>query len=224
MKFSTSLLDAPEQFFACLEYGLQQSPPGREAQRHMAPPTHRLQPEPGITPQQAAVLVPLHTNEGEVSLLLTLRQENLRHHGGEISFPGGAMEPTEQSFTETALREAQEEIHLAPATVQVLGDLTPLYIPPSHNLMHPVVGRLTQRASWSTNPAEVQEILSVPLRRLLSPETARRKIQIRRGETRVIPCYQVGEYCIWGATAMVLSELLFLIQRLAGGIHSCSLS
>jgi 8-oxo-dGTP pyrophosphatase MutT (NUDIX family) len=190
----------------------------------MAPPARRLQPEPGITPHQAAILVPLHTNEGEVSLLLTLRQENLRHHGGEISFPGGAMEPTEQSFTETALREAREEIHLSPEAVQVLGNLTPLYIPPSHNLVHPVVGRLTQHASWSINTAEVQEILSVPLRRLLAPETARRKIQIRRGETRVIPCYQVGEYCIWGATAMVLSELLFLIQRLAGEIHSCSLS
>ena len=222
MKFSTSLLAAPEQFFADLAWGLRQSLPGREAQRHMAPPSRRLEPEPGSTPRQAAVLVPLHTNEGEVSLLLTLRQENLRHHGGEISFPGGAMEPTEHSFTETALREAQEEIHLSPAAVQVLGDLTPLYIPPSHNLVHPVVGWLTQRASWSTNPAEVQKIFSVPLRRLLAPETARRKIQIRHGETRVIPCYQVGEHCIWGATAMVLSELLFLIQKSAGRKHTCS--
>jgi 8-oxo-dGTP pyrophosphatase MutT (NUDIX family) len=157
----------------------------------------------------------LYLNEGQLNLLFTRRQASLQHHSGEISFPGGGREAQDADLVETALREAQEEVGLLPPSVRVLGELTPLYIPPSRNLVHPIVGWVRGRPKFVINPGEVDCVIEVPVRRLLQPETVHEFTWHREGETYAAPCYRHNGDCIWGATAMILSEFLVLLERIA---------
>lgn len=185
--------------------------PGRQAQQLMAPAPRRYDPEPGSSPRHSAVLLPLHPEGDAVYITLMKRQENHQHHGGEISFPGGAVEPADKDVIQTALREAHEELDIQPGDVEVLGLLTPLYIAPSHNLVQPVVGWLKSPPALKPNPAEVAEILRAPLMHFMRAGTLHWETRQNGQQTLTIPCYQLGENCIWGATAMILSELLALI-------------
>ena len=194
--------------------------PGKPAQRKMAPVPRRFEPEPGSSPRQSAVLVPLATEGPHISVLLTVRQFQLHHHGGEISFPGGAVEPGDGDFSQTALREASEEIGLPAEAVQILGALTPLYISPSHHLVHPILGWISKKPPLTPNPSEVAQILEAPLTLFLNAKTVQRRLWIRHGKPLIVPCYQINGHCIWGATAMILSELLALTNQAMERVHN----
>jgi len=196
---------------------INKSLPGKEAQRKMAPPLRSLDPEPGITPRPSAVLIPLLADQEQLSVILTVRQSSLNHHSSEISFPGGASEPDDANLVQTALREADEEIALTKESIEITGALTPLYIPPSHYLVHPVVGWISKKPRLRANPAEVDRILEVPIELLLKPETIQQQVWVHEGKQKTAPCYKVDGHCIWGATAMILSELLTLICRATEG-------
>ena len=154
-------------------------------------------------------------------IVLTRRTDALDNHRGQISLPGGSMEPGEDAVA-TALREAHEELAIDPARVEVLGKLSPLYIPPSGFCIFPVVGYTPERPAFAPSPTEVAEVLEVALDHLLDPATRREEIWPLRGENVRVPFYTVGHHKVWGATAMVLCELLALVREAESGIEASS--
>jgi len=128
----------------------------------------------------------------------------------QISLPGGRREGDEP-IEQTALREAQEELGVVPRAVEVLGTLTPLYIPPSDFCITPVVGWTGTRPDWQPDAVEVAQVLEIPLRLLADPATVHRETW-QRGELTVqVPYFMVRGHRVWGATAMVLSEFLAIL-------------
>lgn len=193
---------------------LRQPLPGVAAQGEMAPPSRQHFPPAESTPRQSAVLVLLYPCDGAIYTVFTLRAAALNHHGGEVSFPGGAKEPQDHNLQEAARREAHEELGILQESIHIIGALTPLYIPPSDNLVYPYVGWLNQTPAFRPEPEEVERVLSFPLRQLRRPEMRQRKLWLYKGEFVEIPCYEVEGLCIWGATAMILSEFLAVVAQL----------
>lgn len=153
----------------------------------------------------AAVLVPVVTH-AEPSVLLTQRTEHLRDHGGQISFPGGRVDPDDISPLATALREAEEEVGLDPTAVEVLGYL-PEYRTSTGFSITPVVAMLTPPLRLKHDPFEVAEVFEVPLRFLLDPRNHQRHSMFYRGELREYLAMPYHERFIWGATAGMLHSL-----------------
>jgi 8-oxo-dGTP pyrophosphatase MutT (NUDIX family) len=187
----------------------------------MSPPQRQESPSPTDVPRQSAVLALLcgsrHVNPCHMEVVFTRRQDSLRHHGGQISFPGGGLEAGDPSLLHTALRETREELGICTGYIKVLGELTPLFIAPSRNYVHPFVGWLPEMPAASPNPAEVAEVLLLPLHELLSPDALGIYHWQRNGQELTTPCYRVGDLIIWGATAMMLSELLTVIRSALHG-------
>ncbi len=187
--------------------------PGRQAQITMSPRPRPFSPPPGVEVRQAGVLLLLYPINAALHLVLTVRTSSLDHHSGQISLPGGGWEKGDASLQETALREAREEIGIVTDGLELLGPLTPIYVPPSNNQVHPFVAYTPQRPAFHTDPREVAKLLDVPLRLLLDPAT-RHEEDWGWGETTLhVPFYAVGEHKVWGATAIVLAEFLALLTR-----------
>jgi 8-oxo-dGTP pyrophosphatase MutT (NUDIX family) len=188
--------------------------PGLDAQLRMAP-----RPRPGWDPhappaglRAAAGLVLLYPHDEALQLLLTLRGATLRHHTGQVSLPGGRVDEGE-SIEAAALREADEEVGLAPGVVEILGQLTPLHVPVSRHLLHPVVGVTTARPAFRLAEPEVERLIEVPLARLRAPEVVaweqrQREYPPGEGQLMEVPYFDVGGVKVWGATAMILAEFL----------------
>jgi 8-oxo-dGTP pyrophosphatase MutT (NUDIX family) len=186
--------------------------PGVEAQLRLAPT-----PRPGWLPgrpaseaRPAAALLLLFPADGEVRLLLTVRSSNLPSHAGQVSLPGGAVEPGE-TIEEAALREAHEEIGVSPSAVRVLGRLTPLHIPVSGYLLHPVIGVTDERPDLRLADAEVEQVIEPALAVLLDPGSIRHRPRLRDRLFEDVPYYALDSLQVWGATAMVLSEFLEVV-------------
>jgi 8-oxo-dGTP pyrophosphatase MutT (NUDIX family) len=186
--------------------------PGVEAQLGMAP-----QPrggwKPGFAPDQArpaAALLLLFPVDGEAVVLLTRRAPGLLNHGGQVSLPGGAVDPGE-SIEDAALREAQEEIGLARADVQVIGRLTPLHIPVSGFVLHPVVGYSPARPAMRPAPGEVERIIEAAVAQVLDPRRHHRVNRARDGFEFEMPYFDLAGEQVWGATAMVLAEFAAIL-------------
>jgi 8-oxo-dGTP pyrophosphatase MutT (NUDIX family) len=164
------------------------------------------------------VLVPLFLGTDEQPhAVFTKRRTDLRRHAGEISFPGGRRDPEDADLRETALREAEEEIGLPRADVEVLGELEPTSTFVTGYLIHPFVGLIPAGRRWRLSPSEVDSVLELPLQELRDGRT-RTSIE-RRGITFETDAYIVGETLIWGATARILESLLGQLDRLLSG-HS----
>lgn len=196
---------------ATLRRLLQRAKPGMAAQARMAPhPRPGWPPEKEIAPRQGGVLILLYPYEGQLYLVLTRRTETVEAHKGQISLPGGRREGDE-SVQQTALREAQEELGVSPNAVEVLGSLTPLYIPPSDFCITPIVGWTDIRPDWQPDAVEVAGVLEVPLRHLVDPTTVHKETWQRGELTMQVPYFLVQGHQVWGATAMVLSEFLAIV-------------
>ena len=162
----------------------------------------------------AAVLVVLEgDNEPRngPNVVLTERRDDLPSHPGQISFPGGRQEP-EELLLETALREASEEIGLARTDVQILGQLSPLFVPPSNYLVYPFVAFSMEPLTLAPADGEVRSIIRAPLSALLDPANRRTEDRERYGKTVRIPLFDIAGSKVWGATAMMLAELIDLIE------------
>ena len=188
--------------------------PGHAAHLTMAP-SHRLDAEVlsvrAKTCREAAVLVLLYPGaDGAATVVLTARPPDLRDHAGQVAFPGGAREPGE-GFVETALREAREEVGLDPAAVEVVGALTPLYIPPTRFCAHPFAALAEVPPLLVPLEREVAAILHVPLADLFDPAAVALGEWEVRGEPSRVPYVAVGPHPVWGATAMMLAELRALV-------------
>ncbi|MFM9126574.1 MAG: NUDIX hydrolase [Solirubrobacterales bacterium] len=169
----------------------------------LAPAEARQLPVHGS--KEAAVLVAIYEQAGELGTVLTRRRSDLRRHAGEISFPGGRRDPGEPELAETALREAHEEIGLLPATVHVAGALPPTPTIATGYAIHPFVGAISTPQDWAPSEREVEEIIEVPLS-VLAGGYGRRRL-IRRGIPFVTDTYELGDSLVWGATARILAGL-----------------
>lgn len=184
--------------------------PGWNAQIKMSPRVPRLREplvERSASCRRSAVLVLLsETPDSDYELLLTVRSGALAHHSGQISFPGGRIEG-EETPLEAAVREAQEEVGLQ-APLQYLGDLTPLYVPVSNNLIYPVVVHAPTRPDVAASPDEVEEAFFTPLSLLASGAQVRESTWELMGRKVDVPYWEIHSVPLWGATAMIVSELL----------------
>lgn len=192
--------------------------PGTRAQLRMAPAVRQdatLAQVTGKACREAAVLVLFFPLQDEPALVLTARHAGLKHHAGQISFPGGRRDPKE-TLWETALREAREEVALDTARVERLGALTPLYIPPSNHCVYPFVGTVPFVPELYPHDAEVEAILLIPLRHLMDPAVLLREPWMLRGQEVDVPFFTFETYKVWGATAMMLAELLALFEEVEG--------
>ena len=142
--------------------------------------------------------------------VLTLRADTLGRHSGQISLPGGVIEPGE-AYEEAALREAHEEIAVAARDVRVLGALTPIDIPVSGFRLHPIVGVSEARPAFAPADGEVARILDVAVDDLMAPGAVVSASRERDGRPVVVPAFRVAGVEIWGATAMVLAEFLVVL-------------
>jgi 8-oxo-dGTP pyrophosphatase MutT (NUDIX family) len=203
-----------------LEAGLRAELPGPAAQLRLAPVPRRDWPA-GFNPariRQAAGLLlvfPKKRNaeprfSGHAHIVLTVRAGTLGRHSGQVSLPGGVIEPGE-TFERAALREAHEEVGLSPDGVRIVGALTALDIPVSGFRLHPIVGVSETRPHLAPADAEVASILEVDLDDLLNPAHFVSTVRERDGVALTVPAFQVAGHEVWGATAMVLAEFLALL-------------
>ncbi len=162
----------------------------------------------------AAVLVPLYLDaEGDLTAVLTKRREDMRRHAGEISFPGGRQDEGEDDLRRTALREAHEEIGLAPEAVELVGALQPTPTIATDYAVYPFVGLIEPGHTWAPSAREVAAVLELPLHRLRDGYARQRLM--RRGVPFRTDVYVVDEHLVWGATARMLGDLL---ERLPPGL------
>jgi 8-oxo-dGTP pyrophosphatase MutT (NUDIX family) len=172
-----------------------------------------FEPPDGVTPRLGAVLILLYPDGADLRLPLTVRSERLPSHRGEVSLPGGAIEPHEDGPVSAALRESYEELGVDSASVAVWGTLTPIYIPPSNFRITPVVGFSDQAPVLRPNSDEVSAVITVTLRELLDPATVVVEQWTLRGAEVRVPYFAIAGHKVWGATAIVLSEFVARMRR-----------
>ena len=204
-------------FINQLKTGLEQPLPGVEAQHRMANNFRRRSSDAPFDARVACVLLLLYPRDSQWHIVLIERvsHDKRDRHSGQISFPGGKLEETDPSLLAGALREAEEEVGMESKKVQTLGRLTELYIPVSNFLVHPFVGFSKEQPLFVPQPSEVQSILEVPVSTLQDPVTLRVKdIKVRNSITlKEVPYFDVEGHVVWGATAMILSEFLAVVEQ-----------
>ena len=159
----------------------------------------------------AAALVLLYPIRRQVHLVLTRRAGTLDQHAGQVSLPGGAVDGDE-TVEAAALREAREEIGLETTDLRIIGQLSALYIPVSNYALHPVVAVLDRRPALVPATAEVAHILEIPLDELRDPKRLRQGRRWRGDDAITVPYFELQGERVWGATAMVLGELLHVMR------------
>jgi 8-oxo-dGTP pyrophosphatase MutT (NUDIX family) len=182
--------------------------PAAAAHALMSPP-RRQWPDNGRA-RDAAGLLLVFPREGQAHVVLTVRAETLGRHSGQVSLPGGVIEPGE-AFEQAALREAHEEISLGSAGLRIVGALSPIDIPVSGFRLHPVVAASENAPALAPADGEVARILEVPVADLLAPGAVVMTEREREGVRITVPAFRVGPDEIWGATAMVLAEFLVVL-------------
>jgi len=176
--------------------------PDLERARQLAPP-----------PRQSAVLALLYPKDTALHLLLMVRPTYDGVHSGQVSFPGGKQEPMDRDLSHTALREFAEETGGETAGIEILGRLSPVYIPPSRMLVTPFVGHAGHMGPWHPDPVEVAKLLEIPLAQVLRQDILKRReqyIQIM-GRSVEVPYFDLHGEVVWGATAMMIAELRELL-------------
>lgn len=189
--------------------------PGLDAQLRMAP-RPRVWPDAATVLRPAAALLLVYPDAGRWHIPLTVRSSRLRHHTGQVALPGGRLDRPDESPEEAALREAYEEIGVAPAAIDILGRLTPLPIAVSGHLLYPVVAAAVTRPAFAIGEEEVERLIELPIDRLLEPDAVAWEERVRSippDGVMQVPFFEIEGARVWGATAMVLAEFAALLQE-----------
>lgn len=160
----------------------------------------------------AAVLAPLFEKNGAPHLLLTKRSDHVEHHRGEISFPGGKLDPTDRDEEHCALRETSEEVGIDTGDVRVLGELDDFYTVATRFRVSPFVGIIPYPYEFKTNEREIAGLLAVPLEVFFDPNRRSEDTWIFRGEEIQVVSYKWYGHNIWGATARIIKHMVELVD------------
>lgn len=212
--FVYGMINSFEKFISELSEKLKAPLPGMDAQKKLEPVTRRKYGEryDASRARLSGTMTLFHSGEDDVMITFIRRTEYNGVHSGQIGFPGGRYEENDKSLLDTALRETHEEIGIPSGQIRVIGKLTRLYIPPSNFIVEPWVGYLINQPKFIPEPSEVDQIFSIPLSELLKDDCLQSR-PVRTDNTKVeVPCFYVNEKMIWGATSMILNELLELIR------------
>ena len=165
--------------------------------------------DPNLMP--AAVMLLLYPKDGEYCVLLNKRSEVVEHHKGEISFPGGARDPEDQDFLETALRETEEEMGISRADVTVLGQLDDV-VTRSNFGVRVFIGTIPYPYAFTPSAIEIAEVLEVPIPALLDPANLRHETRLVDGLATTVRSYAYHEHLVFGATAKILQQFLETVE------------
>ncbi|WP_299443990.1 CoA pyrophosphatase [uncultured Aquimarina sp.] len=164
-------------------------------------------------PRNAAVLMFFYPKEGITYLALILRPTYEGVHSGQVALPGGKVEEFDKNYESAALRETWEEIGVKSDSVEVLKQLTKVYIPPSNFWVHPFLGWTMKKPDFVRQEEEVAEVIEVPITQLLDEsKVISKKLSTSYAENIEVPSFELNGYVVWGATAMMLSELKMLLK------------
>jgi 8-oxo-dGTP pyrophosphatase MutT (NUDIX family) len=200
-----------------LKQGIKQPLPGEKAQRGMSPKpvdSRKFSSDIPTTHRKGSVLILFYPNEDKAFFPLIKRPEYLGIHSGQIAFPGGKMEEEDQDEIETALREAWEEVAILPEQVKLIGKLSNLFIPASNFLVSPILGYSESKPDFVPEEREVARIIETSVSSFYDPQIRKRKnLLISENFSLDTPYFDVDKEMVWGATAMILNELLELLEN-----------
>lgn len=190
--------------------------PGEEAHIEMVPfrPTTSDVLKTANDYRISAVMALLYPGKSGTSFLLIERPKYNGTHSGQIAFPGGKMEEVDLAPVDAALRETHEEVGIESKKIEVLGQLSDVYIPVSKFLVHPFVGFMDHQPQLILDPREVESVVEFSVDQLLDPSTrSLTEINTSKGyKMKDIPCFKAGDKIIWGATALMLNELKQILR------------
>lgn len=212
--FSSMFREFSDKISAALANDL----PGEKAHMMMTPTVRNdnlTKPLESVTPIKSAVLVLLYPNEaGRISFPLIQRPTYNGAHSGQVSFPGGKAEPTDKSIVNTAIREAEEEVGIESGKVEVLGTMTNLFIWVSNYVVTPVVGVYRMKPEFKKDEKEVDAIIETDLYDIIDPKKRKEGIVVARNKYQIqTPYFDINKKVVWGATAMMLSELSMIVDK-----------
>lgn len=189
--------------------------PGSEAHKLLEPATRKNFPQqPRRNARQSAILILIYPREDKFRTITILRPQYDGVHSGQVSFPGGQHEKDDENLLQTALRETQEEIGVSVEPEQVVGKLSNLYIPPSNFMVTPYVAIVDEAPSMRKDAYEVEKLIEIDLEDIIEPEAVMRKnINLEKYGNVHVPCFLVDDQIIWGATAMIISELRIVLTK-----------
>ncbi|MCG9791063.1 NUDIX hydrolase [Flavobacterium algicola] len=166
-----------------------------------------------LQPRSAAVLLLFYPKDNETHLVLIVRPVYEGVHSGQIAFPGGKFEEVDIDFAQTALRETHEEIGIDPKFLTIKKKFSPIYIPPSNFMVHPYLGISYKELAFVPDPTEVTRVIEMPLSVFLSDEiVVKVKLTTSYAKEIEVPAFEIDGQIVWGATAMILSELKEVIK------------
>lgn len=189
--------------------------PGQDAQFSMVPEGRTRTNLSRIThqnPKLAGVLILLYPIDGVPHVVLMKRNSYPGVHSDQISFPGGKFEEYDENIVQTAIREAEEEVGVNRQNIQLLTNLTQVYIPPSNFLVTPVLGYSEVKPEFTPDAKEVQEVIETPIHAFREKVNVKEMTLEVRGQKMKVPAYHIDDHVIWGATAMMIAELMAMIE------------
>ena len=219
MKYSFTTSEQTQCFLKHLKQELAVALQGVEAHLRLAPEMRIQDLKNGnIRPDAllSAVLILLYPADGGLKTVVILRNEYDGMHSGQISLPGGKAEDTDVDFEYTALRETREEIGIDTSKIEIIGQLSRFYVRPSNFIVYPYVGFCLQRPVFSPDPVEVQRIIEIDIFDEISYDKIEsRRLTFKNHAAVTAPGFAVGGEFMWGATAMMISELIQVLNLAA---------
>ena len=207
-----------EEFKEKLKVELCNGLPGNDAHCLMMPTARNdkfVFPAFNSKPIKSAVLVLFYMNEsGRINFPLIQRPTYNGAHSAQVGFPGGKSEKTDRDLIHTALRESEEEIGIIPSNVEIVGKLSDLFISVSNFIVTPVVGFTREKPLFLPDPLEVEAVIEADIFDILDPGKIKRGTTLARGKYKIeTPYFDIDNRIVWGATAMMLSELSAIIKK-----------
>lgn len=205
-------------FITDLRARLQEPLPGLDAQISMGSRSRVDKMRHLQIPDNAkvsAVLMLLYPMSDALHIPLILRTEYPGVHSGQVGLPGGRVEPDDPALVDTALRETEEEVGVSRKEIEIVGGLSPLYIPPSNFIVHPFVGFVPQRPEFTLDPNEVQMLIETPLTEFSNEgNIGETTVSVGAGFQMRVPRYLIQGHTVWGATAMMMAEFMHILKEL----------